>query len=487
MKKILVAKGVSVNYGASKSSSTLETALTPDALADGAIGIYGQKLSDGKWYLLSRATASTTGIVLYSEFVSTTHANRGDNIMICRGVAVPANAEIGQTYPSFVGTPIVNWRTASGVTKGKENEQALADYYTIGYDNVNATAGSSFNFPTFTSDSTLLLSLRYRKIGGVNQQQEETAQSYDASGLLGLGAYDAAVKLVNKINADTVAVADIVGAIGTETTLTIVGGSYLLTKGSNIFTNGSATGFGANPAIAIGDYLRIQNLQPFPTPSVPFTGVYAVGTATGVNSITAAMTAANSIIYKVTDVGANGTSITLDRPYTGETQTISVANFNARVQRIGTLSASLGIRIIGQKNYKLFPAVIRGTDLQSATITSQRGPSTGSGSYNMISDLERNFSPYSGQLTKTDGILNYTKPFPVYADSSCDSYDSYFTTFIPQKENSNIAQDAFMTGLPFDVVTVFPTGNAGVGTGQYDYNTIIASLSAVTSDVALGS
>lgn len=480
MKKILVAKGVSVNYGASKSSSTLETALTPDALADGAIGIYGQKLSDGKWYLLSRATASTTGIVLYSEFVSTTHANRGDNIMICRGVAVPANAEIGQTYPSFVGTPIVNWRTASGVTKGKENEQALADYYTIGYDNVNATAGSSFNFPTFTSDSTLLLSLRYRKIGGVNQQQEETAQSYDVSGLLGLSAYDAAVKLVNKINADTVAVADIVSSIIVADTAPVQAtGSYIFTKGSNIITNGAATA----GTIVVGDYLRIQNLQPIS----PVLGVYSVGTATGVNSITAAMTAANSIIYKVTAVVGVGTSITLDRPYTGESQTISVANFNAYIRRITSLSTSLGIRIIGQKNYKLFPAVIRGTDLQSATITSQRGPSTGSGSYNMISDLERNFSPYSGQLTKTDGILNYTKPFPVYADSSCDSYDSYFTTFIPQKENSNIAQDAFMTGLPFDVVTVFPTGNAGVGTGQYDYDTIIASLSAVTSDVVLGS
>lgn len=478
MKKILVAKGVSVNYGASKSSSTLETALTPDALADGAIGIYGQRLSDGNWYLLSKDTASTTGIILYSDFVSTTNAYRGDNIMICRGVSVPANAEIGQTYPSFVGTPIVNWRTAQAVTKAKENEQALADYYTIGYDNVNATAGSSFNFPTFTSDSTLLLSLRYRKIGGVNQQQEETAQSYDASGLLGLSAYDAAVKLVNKINADTVAVANIVGAIGTETTLAIVGGSYILTKGSNIFTNGSASALGVNPLTA-GDYIRIQNLQPIS----PVTGAYSIGTATGVNTNTAAMTAANSIIYKVTNVGTNGTTITLDRPYTGETQTITVANFNARVQRIGTLSTSLGIRLIAQKNYKLFPAVIRGTDLQSATITSQRGPSTGSGSYNMISDLERNFSPYSGQLTKTDGILNYTKPFPVYADPSCDSYDSYFTTFIPQKENSNIAQDAFMTGLPFDVVTVFPTGNAVTGTGQYAYDTIIGSLSAKSGDI----
>lgn len=64
MKQIFI--GAAVNYAASKLSATVNTALTPDTLAVGAMGVYGIK-PDGYTYLIT-STASGTGLVTAASF-----------------------------------------------------------------------------------------------------------------------------------------------------------------------------------------------------------------------------------------------------------------------------------------------------------------------------------------------------------------------------------------------------------------------------------
>ena len=66
MNKILVFKDV--NYGASKTSATKNTALTPDQLADGALGIYGidPTLSAGQLSLIVDGSTVANNIAVAS-------------------------------------------------------------------------------------------------------------------------------------------------------------------------------------------------------------------------------------------------------------------------------------------------------------------------------------------------------------------------------------------------------------------------------------
>lgn len=471
MKQVFIGKAI--KYAASKTSATFETATTPDLLADGAIGVYGL-CNDGKTRLISNVTASSSTIALLANFTANGATYGGSKVMVCRGVAVPSVQQAGQFYQGFVVTSTFNYRTATATTKTKENEQPLKNMWFVGYDPISATG--LLNLPTAVQNDTLQLGIKTRTVFS----PEENVYSYDVALDTAQSAYDSIKELVDNINADTkgIVVADIVGALGTEVTPVQATGSYIFTKGSTSITNASAT---ATTVIA-GDYLRIMNKQPVPPTDA------VIGTSVGTNTITAPMTAANSTIYKVTAVGTNGVSITLDRAYTGETQTITVANFNLWVKRITALTTSLGIRLIsGFVNTRIYPYVGQLNNLSSASVKEERGPSTGSGTYDMTVALEKLASPYSGQLNKMDGALAYTKPFPIYADTAVDNYDFYFTTVTPTNENSNVAQSALTSGLPFEFAVAFPTAASSTGDNQFVYDTIMASLTTQSGDVVVGS
>lgn len=472
MKQAFIGK--LVKYASSKTSTTTETALTPEQLAAGAMGVYGVRAADNKSYLLSPATATNlaNGIILITDFIGT-GTNSGSKVQIAMGVAVPTTLEQGQYYPGYVVTSSFDFRLATSTTKTKENEIPLKNWWIVGYDNITTTG--SLNLPTLANGDTALLGIRTRKI----TSPEENVYEYDLAINASMSAYDVVGGLAAKLSTDpkNVVYGDVVASTGTELAPVQVTGSYTFTKGSPIIVNPTASA----STIVVGDWLRIMNNQPTAPVLGPTNGA-------AVNTISAAMTVANSVLYKVIGVGTTGQTITLDRPYSGETQTITVANFNARVLRVTTLGTSLGLRIMGaQYNYRVYPYLGRDTDIQNATLVEKRGPSSGSGTYFMTSELEKLYSPYSGQLNKMDPVLTYNKPFPIYADPTCDTYDFYFSTVTTRVENNNIAQPAFTNGLPFEFATAFPTSNSAADDNQNAYDVIIGNLTAKTGDVVLTS
>lgn len=372
----------------------------------------------------------------------------------------------------------VNYSSSLLTTRGKENELPMYQMSYIGYNPVDVVG--SLNLPTFAVNDSLSISYKYRFIVDPN----ETLGSYSAGILTTDTAYSALNKLVTKINAGGLIAADIVGANGTQVAVADGAATRVFTKGSNVVTLG-----GVATTIVAGDWIKIQNLQPLVPPS------------TGINTMTAATTAANSILYFVT-TKTGTTSITLDRPYTGETQSVNITTFNASVIRETALSTNLGIRLIAKPNtnvsypiYDNFVFTFQGTDdLSNATtydhpsagITAFRGVDTGSGTTNHMLNIEKDAAAYNGQASgKTDSSLAYVKPYPSQVDQTVNTYDLYFSTITPRTTVPTIVNGGYGFGQGSSLAVAFPTGAPSAGDNQFDYDVLIKLLTTYMGDVSL--
>lgn len=467
MEHLLVGKAV--NYGASKSNATARTTLTAADLADGSVGIFGLCV-DGRTRLIVTAsgtnTATTTTIASFTANTDPVYAGK------------KFYWAVGTSNGCLTTNPVeykVNGYDVA--TRGKENELPLRQLSYVGYDPVDSIG--TLNLLTPGIGDSISLNVNYSFI----KESNRNIKNYDAGLLTTDAVYDQISKLSIAINKDIIVVADIVGAIGVEVAPVQVGGSYIFTKGSNIINNASASA----STVVVGDFLRIQNLQPL------------LGASTGINTITAATTAANSIIYKVIAVGITGQSITLDRAYTGETQTVSVANFNAFVARITTLTTSLGIRLVGQANTNVsaYPKytnfifnfsgaanLVNATvyDKPAAGVTGFRGFSSGSGTTDHLLDLEKRAITFSGGLSLwADATLQWATGYVSRVDTTINNYDLYFTTFIPDIQISSTVGSA-TKGEVILLATAFPSATYGDGNNQFDYDALIRVLGQYTGN-----
>ncbi len=471
MEHLIVGKAV--NYGASKSNSAARKALSAADLADGAVGLFGL-CNDGKTRLIVTAASSnqnttTDQTTTVATFTAGTDATFGGKKFFWA---------VG-TSDSCLTTNPVEYKASmdSIATRGVENVLPLRQLSYVGYNPVDAVG--TLNLPTVVVGDSISLGVQFT----YPVESIYNVKNYDAGLLTTDSAYEQLRKLVAAINNDTTGIlqADIVGAVGTPVVIADAAANRTFTKGSTTITLG-----GVATTIIPGDWIRIQNLQPLS------------GASTGINTITAAATAANGVLYKVT--AKNGTtSITLDRPYTGETQTIAIGVFNASVIRETALSTSLGIRLIGvvNPNIAAYPKYVNfiydftGLDnLENATIydnpangvTGFRGVTSGSGTTNQLLDLEKRAVVFSGgQSLFGDATLQWAKGFVSRVDTSCNTYDTYFTTFVPDIQLSSTVGSA-TKGEPILLSAAFPSGAYSAGANQFDYDNLIKLLGQYTGN-----
>lgn len=469
MEHLLVGKVI--NYGASKSSATARTATSPADLADGALGLFGL-CNDGKTRLIvTSAGSDATGTVTVATFTAGTDTTYGGSKFFwAQGTSDSCLTTNGVDYTA--GFNYVS-------TKGKENTLPLRQLSYVGYNPVDAIG--ALNLPTIVVNDSMTLDVQYN----FPKEQNRSLKSYSTPLLTTDTTYSAIKKLVDVVNADTLLVADIVGAAGTQVAVADSAANRVFTKGSAVVTLG-----GVATTIVAGDWIRIQNLQP------------TSGASTNINTITAAATDANSNLYKVLSKSTT-VSITLDRPYTGETQTVNITTFNASVIRETALSTNLGIRLIGVTNanthnyprYDNFIYTFNGVDdLSNATIydhpqngvTGFRGYQSGSGTTNHVLDLEkRSIVANGGQSLFGDAVLQWAKPTPSRVDTTINTYDLYFTIITPKIQLASSVGSATL-GEPIGITSAFPSGAYSAGANQYDYDVLIKLLGSYSGDANAG-
>lgn len=242
MKQLLVAKDV--NYAASKSSATTETATNPDLLADGAIGIYGidenaGNSNAGKLVLITLST-DAAGKVQDSAF-------DGKWIVVAQGTA----------DGSIVSNPI---NVADLVSvNGKGYAAAVRQVVHIGY---NGTSGS-LNLEAFVSGD-------YGTVGGVDvtlSTQQFPKQNFTTGPIYSDSTtYDvlASVIVKNLRNADRIFNMGIVSN-GTQTNLT---NTAAVTNGSKVVTSTAH-------ALTLGALVRISG-QLYKVVEVTSTSVFVI-------------------------------------------------------------------------------------------------------------------------------------------------------------------------------------------------------------------
>jgi hypothetical protein len=128
-RKVFVLKDL--NYAASKTSTTVNTALNPADLRDGAVGIYGVHRTGAtnlnKLVLITDGGAEAAGVVPMASFV-------GDQIVVAMGVA-SGNPQLS----NYIDKP-----TGLKAFAAAKYVAPVLGAFRIGY---NGTAGSSANVP----------------------------------------------------------------------------------------------------------------------------------------------------------------------------------------------------------------------------------------------------------------------------------------------------------------------------------------------------
>lgn len=463
MEHLIVGKGSTIKYGASKSNAAVNTAVSPADLADGSVGIFGL-CNDGKTRLIT-SVASDTGAKAYvTTFTAGTDSTYGGKKFFWA---------VGTTDGCLTTNPVEYKASKDSIaTRGVENVLPLRQLSYVGYNPVDAVG--TLNLPTVVVGDSISLGVQFT----YPVESIYNVKNYDAGLLTTDSAYEQLRKLVAAINSNTTGIlqADIVGAAGTAGVAMAAGTGIVVTKGSTTITGTGMT------VLTAGQYLKIANNQ-------PLSGV-STNINTPLNTAGTALTpsAANTVIYKI--VSANGTTIVLDRPYTGETKTgLGFASFLTE----SVLSTSLGIRLIGITNpniaaypkYPNFSFNLTGLEnLADATIydrpasgvTGFRGVTSGSGTTNQLLDLEKRAIVFSGgQSLFGDATLQWAKGFTSRVDTSCNTYDMYFTTFVPDIQLSSTVGSA-TKGEPILLAAAFPSGAYSAGDNQYDYDVLIKLL-----------
>ncbi len=415
MKEFLVSN---VNYAASKTSATANTATSPDLLAAGAIGIYYMDAATGKLTLL---TAAVTG-------------------------------NISNTRVVFAqGTASGNYVTRAVVTK-----EAISAYRAEYAAPVKEVAFLGYNGSSGTLNLNLATLVDYTEAGisttsrfGISLPEEDKTTS-STSLLASDVAYTAAGKVSVASNADKKVATYVISnpAVGAITATAASGAT---------FVNGSTTVSGITAGVANNLYLSIS--------VDPQTGlIVAIATA---NSIYNA--------YKVVAVGAS--TITLDRPWEGASQNVSAAAFNAATTGSVTIpvATTVGLAIVSFFNqYQTFDfqgigAFVNATRTLPGT-TPAIGMFPGSGPADQVKAIEKTYFINSGFWNVNESYL--LQPTSLVSGSA---YDLYFFRF-EYTFSSCAAIEARLTE-EYDIALAVADGTTA---GNATIDTIISSLFSVT-------
>lgn len=357
-RKVFVFKDV--NYGASKTSATQNTALNPADLADGSVAIYGIHETGAtnlnKLVLITDGGSEAAGSVPAASFV-------GREVFVA----------MGTTTSHQLSNPI---QLKAGL------KEAVAAKYTapvrgvlrIGY---NGTAGTDLNTPAtiLRGDSFQidLFNRNYFVSGG-----REPGQKVNLAVTLAAGDSDyTAIK--KWIAATNLRVDDIL-----IDKLKI----KVLHNGTGAVFANSATVAAVNGATSL--------------------------TTSAAHGVTAGDAVSLNGDYYLSITGTTGSTLVLDRPYQGATATIA----NADTLDITGAATAWGLELVDQKDFYNIEGSVQGI-LVDATIKRQTLPSPGSGSTVAVQNLEIEARPKKGT---EDMITSYIPKDIIRAVTNYDLY-----------------------------------------------------------------
>jgi hypothetical protein len=353
-KKLLVLKDVA--YGV-REGAAVGTPLSQNSggaryenTADGGLAIILEG-TDGKPLLVCDAGASGAGQVNAAASL------RNSKINFVQGVTGASPIVTG-------GIPV---SAITGVRR-KTYAAPVKPRYAIGF---NGTSGS-LNLP---SPITLNMTA---DIVAIKKVQKENNLNYRYRYNITTAAAETAYSILNRIAREAnntngtqlnpnVIVADIL-ADGARTAFTGTPGTLTLTKGSvtGVFASAIPNG------LALNDFVAIQRNHV-------------------TNNVDAAATVANSLVYQVIEVSGN--NITLDRPYTGETQTISQVNLLAGWIAGIAAPTVVGLHVVANNIFEEVKVGVSGI-LENATITTLVGYSAGTGHNRLMAAYEEDLLYY---------------------------------------------------------------------------------------------
>lgn len=412
-RKVLVFKDV--NYGASKSSATQNTALNPADLADGAVGIYGimegGSTNLGKLVLITDGGSESAGLVPAASFV-------GKEIFLAQGVPLTAGGSAVRLSNGIsLASPI---GSAGGILKAASSAYVapVRGVLRIGY---NGTVGTALNLPgTINRGDDFIIELRNRNYvvsGGREPGQKVTLSVQTA-------AADSAYTILSKWVAAQVlrfAKNPVADQMLIDTTLL------------KILSNGTGSAFGNSATVAL-----------------------TKGSTAVVTSAAHLVTAGQYIILNgdlyVASAVPSGTTITLDRPWSQAT-VAALANASAINTASTSAPTALGLELVDNQDFRNVEAAVQGI-AQNATILRYTRPLVGSGSNAEVVSLEKEALGLKGT---EDQITRYQPLDVIYSQVAGSTYDLYFfetrRTGIPVGEQGsvfkviNYVELAFVSGV----------------------------------------
>ena len=362
-----------LNYGASKTSTTKDTALTPYDLKDGAIGIYGISRSNNAGYLslIVNAASSAGSLVKDTDF-------DGNEIFIYQGTSDGCRLSSAiKVKPTSNITSLVTQAYVAG-TLG------------VSYVGFNATSGS-LNFPSVISkgDEIIVIAQDLREIisgttigtSHSGYAQADNASEYEILTDLVANIYAIDDGLNNR-NIDVDIVSDLAGTsvVGNSATCAVVFGSAIVTTS-------------ADALMVAGDYVELSG-----------------------------------VVYKVLTDNGSG-SFTVDRPYRGATATLANA---ACFDQGATAPTEVGLRVTDRYTNDIINISVAGI-AESATNTKVVDNIGSTGLSTQVLEMENKGLSHRGFIDQNDRNRNKPATYSVAGVA----YDLYTISYGNTQNNSD--------------------------------------------------
>ena len=418
-RKVYVYKDV--NYAASKTSATAETALDPSILADGSIAIYGihetGSTNLNKMVLITDGGSEATGKVPAASFV-------GKEVFIALGTSagiqmsnpIQLTAGLRRAYGSKYVAPV------RGVLR-------------VGY---NGTAGTSLNLPATIlrgDDFAIAVHNRNYFVSGGREPGQTTRLSVATT--LSQTTYSILSAWIAKVNTRT-------DNVLIDKTLI-----KILHNGTGaVFTN-TATVAAVNGATSL--------------------------TTSAAHGVTAGdLVSLGGDLY-VTVTGTTGSTLVLDRPYQGATATIA----SAATLDITAAPTQWGLELVDNADFMNIEVSTDGIAMD-ATKLRYTLPVPGTGSYVEVLEAEKEALPKKG----TEALTDATVPHDTYKAVSTSTYD-YYNIEVRNQNQPNGDQGAVFKVINYIKLYFVAGVADTTGKNQSDFEDAMTSLFGTAFTVAI--
>jgi len=438
MKELLITKHA-VAYAAAKTTpTTIDTATTPDMLAEGSVGIYYTNNTTKLPALVIGTGTAATNVAAAATAAEQPLSKV--KFMVAIGTATGADMKYGFSAEQVISA------------LSREYADPVKEQIYIGYD--GTTASKDFNLTS--GNKTALMNydsagikVDYRTAG--DGTVEDDYKIFNASLSAGDTEWEIASKLCDAVNRQTTAVNKLVAEVSVPTYTGAVGAGItgvVLTKGSNQFTVTGTIG-----SLAVGDYITFS--------MTPLTNLVNTTAPTGLTGAT----------YKITAISS--LTVTIDRNYSGETQTFTTTTGFVRTT---STPATIGVRLISAQVGTNFDVALHGVlgisrdssdanrNYSGADLTQVVGGNLGSGTPAQVAKLEKDVFIEHGQYAFQDGLMRRAASKvvtpAVISGNSLGGYDLYFIKYRPTGPSDSTDSD-----LIFAFEEVAASGIASVTEG----------------------